>query len=315
MVNGFIENPFNHFLSTNNVCIAMLDEFFILRRDGLSLFHIRLEENSFTVQLPEELFAGFSSAIVAFTSELGAGHLSKIEIEEHVFVYEVMEDLITVAKISMDDDETIAEHIVALLYREFVKEYRVELKNFDGTVRRDIFFPFAEKVRNIVQMCVNIARNNPSLLANIPPSISIEAIEKLSNFSEEMVDKFPESTIRMTRNFQKELPKGEMHYTMYKLGIEVGKDVAKKKIKKKATDKAIMKILNEISVCSLKDNIITLQICPFCRGRETKIFDCDFVSGFIEGAYNNPKICVREIACHAVGAKHCQFQVFKMEET
>lgn len=293
----------------------MLDEFFILRRDGLSLFHIRLEENSFTVQLPEELFAGFSSAIVAFTSELGAGHLSKIEIEEHVFVYKVMEDLITVAKISLDDDKTTAEHIVALLYREFVNEYQAELKNFDGTVRRDIFFPFADKVRKIVRMCEKIARNNPNLLANIPPSISIKAIEKLSDFSEELVDKFPEATIRMTRNFQKELPEGEMHYTMHKLGIEVGKDVAKKKIKKKTNDKAIMRILNEISVCSYNDNIITMQICPFCRGRKTKVFDCDFVAGFIEGAYNNPNISVREIACHAVGDKHCQFQIFKINET
>jgi len=289
----------------------MIDEFFILRRDGLSLFHIRLEENSYTVQLPEELFAGFSSAIVAFTSELGAGHLSKIEIEEHAFVYEVMENLITVAKISMDDDEKTAEHVVALLYREFVKEYEAELKDYDGTIRRDIFFPFAEKVRTIVQKCEKIAANNPNLLANIPPSIAIEAIEKLSDFSEELVNQFPEATIRLTRNFQKELPEGEMHYTMHKLGIEVGKDVAKKKIKKEVTDKAIMKILNEISICDCHDDIITLKICPFCRGRETEVFDCDFVAGFIEGAYNNPKIKVREIACHAVGDKYCKFQVFK----
>ena len=153
----------------------MIDEFFILRRDGLSLFHIRLEENSFTVRLPEELFAGFTSAIVAFTSELGAGHLSKIEIEEHVFVYEVRENLITVAKISMDDDEKTAEHVVALLYREFINDYEAELKDYDGTVRRDVFFPFADKVRTIVNKCEKIAENNPKLLENIPPSIAMRS--------------------------------------------------------------------------------------------------------------------------------------------
>lgn len=270
-----------------------------------------LEENSFTIQMPTDLFAGFSSAIVAFASELGSGHLSKIEIEDQIYVYEVMQDLITVAKISSDDDETIAEHIVSILYREFVKEYKEELKNYDGTVRKDIFFPFTNKVHEIIAKCEKIAEKNPHLLANIPPSIELEAIEKLSDFSEELVNDFPVATIRLTREFQQKLPDDFMSYTMFRLGKEVGKDVAQKKIKKNVTEKALMKLLREISVCSLDKNIVTLKICPFCRGRKTKEFDCDFVSGFIEGVYNDPSIAVREVSCHAVGDKHCEFQIFK----
>ncbi|MFW9922880.1 MAG: V4R domain-containing protein [Candidatus Thorarchaeota archaeon] len=288
----------------------MIDEFFILRRDGLNLFHIRLDEDSFEIALPTELFAGFSSAIVAFTSELGAGHLSKIEIEDQIFVYKIMEELITVTKISEDDDLKTAEHVIAILYREFINQFKDELKDFDGTVRKDVFYSFADTVHEIVDKCEQVAKKNPHLLANIPPSISIDAIKQLSDFSDELIDNFPEGTIRLTRNFQKELPTDVMNYTMFRLGKEVGKDVAQKKFNQ-INDKNIMKLLDEISVCTREKNVITLKICPFCRGRESEEFDCDFISGFIEGAYNDLKISVREISCHAVGDKYCQFQVFE----
>ncbi|MHA1212431.1 MAG: V4R domain-containing protein [Candidatus Heimdallarchaeota archaeon] len=288
----------------------MIDEFFILRKDGLTLFHIILDEESFTVQVPTDLFAGFSSAIVAFANELGSGQLSKIEIEDQIYVYDVQEDLITVAKICSTDDEATAEHIVTILEREFLKDYKEELKDYDGTVRKDVFFPFSVKVRSIVSKCMKIAKKNPHLLANIPTSIDIDAIVKLSDYSDELVDNFPESTIALTREFQEQIPDDIMHYTMFRLGKEFGRDIAKKKIKK-VNDKAIKKLLKEISICSFDNNIITLKICPFCRGRETKIFDCDFVAGFIEGAYNDPNISVREIKCHAVGDKFCEFRVYK----
>lgn len=287
----------------------MIDEFFILRRDGLSIFHIRLDEDSFAIELPTELFAGFSSAIVAFTAELGAGHLSKIEIEDQKFVYEVNEDLITCAKISENDDESMAKHVVAILYREFMNQFGDEIKDYNGTVRRDIFFPFADTVKEITTKCEKIASKNPHLLENIPPSINIDAILELSDFSEELIDNFPEATIRLTRAFQEKLPDGMRSYTMFKLGLEVGKEIMNKKFRR-ITERNINKLLNEISVCTRDDDIITLRICPFCRGRETEEFDCDFVAGFIEGAYDNKKISVREISCHAVGDKYCRFRVF-----
>jgi len=290
----------------------VIDEFFILRKDGLNLFHILLEEDSYAVQVPTELFAGFSSAMVAFANELGSGQLSKIEIEDQIFVYNLSEKLITVAKISSDDDEHIAKHIVTLLEREFLTDYQKELKEFTGTVRKDVFFPFSTKVREIVDKCMKVAVKNPHLLENVPPSIDIDAILKLSEYSDELIENFPEATIKLTREFQSKLPEEEMHYTMFKLGIEVGKEVAKKHFNnKEIRDREIMKLLKEISICSMSDCVISLQICPFCRGRKTKEFDCDFVSGFIEGAYNNPKIAVREINCHAVGHKYCEFQVYK----
>ena len=288
----------------------MIDEFFILRRDGLSLFHIRLDEDSFAIELPTELFAGFCSAIVAFTTELGAGHLSKIEIEDQIFVYGVTKDLITCTKISEDDDEDMAQHVVSILYQKFIRTYEEELRNYDGTVRRDIFFPFADKVREIINKCEKIAKTNPHLLANIPASIDIDLIEQLSDVSDEMVNNFPEATIKSIRRFQKEIPKDLMNYTMYRLGKEVGRDVAVKKFKKH-NEKVVLKLLEEISICSLKNEVMTLQICPICRGIESEEFYCDFISGFIEGAYNNPKISVREISCHAVGDKNCRFQIFK----
>jgi predicted hydrocarbon binding protein len=291
--------------------MKMIDEFFILRRDGLTLFHIILEENSFTVQVPTELFAGFTSAIVAFASEIGSGQLSKIEIEDQIFVYNVRSDIITVAKISFDDDESTAEHIVTLLEREFVQDYREELKNYEGTVRKDIFFPFSNKVREIVDKCMKVAEKNPQLLANIPPSIDIDAILKLSECSEDLINNFPSATISLTREFQRQLPEDVMHYTMFMLGKEVGKEIAKKRFKKKVNDKSIMKLLKEISICSFDEEKFSLQICPFCRGRDTIYFDCDFVSGFIEGGYNDSKIDVREIACHATGDKYCEFRVYK----
>ena len=70
----------------------------------------------------------------------------------------------------------------------------------------------------------------------------------------------------------------------------------------------------EISICFLNKNIVTLRIYPFCRGRETKEFNCDFVAGFIERAYNDPAIAAREISCHATGDKHCKFKIFKNSE-
>ncbi|MBN1327858.1 MAG: hypothetical protein JXA54_00160 [Candidatus Heimdallarchaeota archaeon] len=289
----------------------MLDEFFILRKDGLTIFHIVLEEDSFTVKVPTDLFAGFSSAIVAFANELGSGQLSKIEIEDQIFVYNIKNDLITVAKISNNDDEKVAEHIVSVLEREFVKEYRDELINYDGAVRKDIFFPFSIKVREIISKCMKIALKNPHLLENIPPSIDLDAIVRLSECSDELLGNFPESTIEITREFQSHLPDDIMHYTMYKLGKEFGKDIVLRRLKQKANDKTIIKLLKEISICSYDKDIITLIICPFCRGRKVKEFDCDFISGFIEGAFDDSKISVREIKCHAVGDKYCQFRIFR----
>jgi predicted hydrocarbon binding protein len=290
----------------------MIDEFFILRKDGLALFHMVLEEDSYTVQVPTELFAGFSSAMVSFANEISSGQLSKIEIEQQKFVFNVSKDLITVAKISYDDDEVTAEHIVTLLEREFKNEYKEELDNYTGTVRKDIFYPFSNKVREIIEKCMKVAGKNPHLLENIPPSIDIDAILKLSEYSDDLVTGFPSATISLTREFQRNLPNDVMHYTMFLLGKEVGKELVKVRFKnKEIRDKQIMKLLKEISICSFDGKTISLQICPFCRGRNTEETDCDFVAGFIEGAYNSKNISVRETKCHAVGDKFCEFRVFK----
>jgi predicted hydrocarbon binding protein len=291
----------------------MIDEFHILQVDGISLFHIVLDEDSYAVDMPSDLFAGFSSAIVAFTSQLGAGELSKIEIQDKIYVYEKHEELITVARISTEDDEALAEHVVYLLYREFMKEYGEYVKNKDKTVRRDIFYPFADIVRKIINKCEKVAQNNPKFLENIPPSIDIDAIVELSDFSDELVNNFPEATIRMIRKFQKSLPDDVMHETMHKLGVDVGRDITAKRLNKKANNKIVMKLLSEISISKMQNNRITLTICPFCRGKETEEFDCDFVSGFIEGIYDDPNISIKEVACHAVGDKNCVFEIARKE--
>ncbi|MEA2070260.1 MAG: V4R domain-containing protein [Asgard group archaeon] len=294
----------------------MIDEFFIITVNGHGLFHLLLEEEKEgQKELPIDLFAAFSSAIMAFTNQLGKGKLSKIELEDKLYVYQKKDDLIIVTRIPAKEDIATAKHVVALLLREFLERYGKLIQSYGKkAVRRDVFVPFREVVREIVEKCEKIAQQNPTLLENIPPSIEIDALEELSEFSDELVDKFPEKTILLTRKFQDQLEKEIMHVAMYRLGREVGKDIAKKHYgEQNISEKKLMKIMNEISISTIEDNKITLKICPFCRDRDAEEPYCDFVSGFIEGIYRKRAVSVKEIKCHAVGDKNCVFEISEKE--
>jgi predicted hydrocarbon binding protein len=290
----------------------MIDELFILREDGICLFHLKLNEDRDDISVNSDLFAGFTSAIIAFTMQIGAGELSKIEFKDELFVFQKLDRLITVARIGAEDDVVTARHVVSLVLREFIEIFEEPLKSFEkNAVRRDIFFSFKERAMVINSKCEKVAKNNPKLLENIPPSIEIEAIEELSDFSDELLEEFPETTIRLTRKFKEKLSDDVRHIAMFKLGKELGRDLMFHRYNGKISKKRVNRLLQEISICSFNNDKVTLKICPFCRGRHTKEFDCDFVSGFIEGAFNDSSLTVREISCHAVGDKNCVFKLIR----
>lgn len=290
----------------------MIDEFFVLKSDGICLFHLPLSDKPM-MPFSSDLFAGFTSAIISFASQLGRSTLTKIELKDKIFVFEKTGDLISVARISSQEDFAIAKHVVSLLHREFIDDYGKHPNLSQGIVKQDLYKGFEEKVTRITQKCEQIAQNTPELLEDMPVNIRLDNLEELSNFSEQLVDQFPEATIRLVRAFQPKLPQEIMHVAMKKLGGIVGKKLARSRYKSSVIDeKEVMKLLKEISICSLEDNVrITLKICPFCRGREAEEPYCDFVSGFIEGALGNPSITVKEVACHAMGDKYCQFDIIK----
>ncbi|MBD3190748.1 MAG: hypothetical protein GF308_08890 [Candidatus Heimdallarchaeota archaeon] len=290
----------------------MIDEFFVLKSDGICLFHMPLTDKQIR-HFSSDLFAGFTSAIVTFASQLGRSTLTKIELQDKIFVFEKTGDLISVARISSQEDFAIAKHVVSLLHKEFIEDYSKNPNLTQGIIKRDVYKDFEETVREITQKCEQIAHKTPELLRDMPVNIRLDNLEEISNFSEQLVDQFPEATIRLVRVFQPKLPKEIMHVAMKKLGGIVGKKLARNRFKSSIIDeKEMMKLLKEISVCSLQDDVrITLKICPFCRGRKAEEPYCDFVSGFIEGALGNPAITVKEISCHAIGDKYCQFDIIK----
>ncbi|MHA2425439.1 MAG: V4R domain-containing protein, partial [Candidatus Thorarchaeota archaeon] len=69
----------------------------------------------------------------------------------------------------------------------------------------------------------------------------------------------------------------------------------------------------EISVAKLDSNqeFFDVVLCPICRGKTSNKAICQFFSGFIEGALDNPGITVEETTCRAQGAKSCRFTLMR----
>ena len=75
----------------------------------------------------------------------------------------------------------------------------------------------------------------------------------------------------------------------------------------------VLKMLNEISIVKFDPSkeCFDFQLCPICRDKKSEKPICEFFSGFIEGALDNPSIEVEEITCKAKGDKFCRFKIHR----
>lgn len=81
----------------------------------------------------------------------------------------------------------------------------------------------------------------------------------------------------------------------------------------KVLTKSITPMLAEFSICQTQGNRIIIDICPFCRGKQSEKGVCFFALGMIEGAIGSysglQTHSVVESRCVAMGHEACEFTV------
>ena len=100
------------------------------------------------------------------------------------------------------------------------------------------------------------------------------------------------------------------------IGKKTGKERGQTGLTQKNFRKELTRELNLFSVTKIsrwkeEELIITISICPICRGIRDSHFSCEFITGFIKGYaetnYPESIVLVEETKCIAKMDQNCEF--------
>ena len=143
----------------------------------------------------------------------------------------------------------------------------------------------------------------------------LRRLHEVLNLGLDIIDGYPDDTIKLIRRLGKYFSddKEIVDIVARTLGRYTGHMIAKNRFQNEPVidHEKVLKLLNEISVAKLDttNDVFDVLLCPICRGKTAAEPICDYFSGFIEGALNNPIISVEEITCRAKGEQSCRFKL------
>ena len=297
----------------------MIKTIYILHLDGIALLSVTPEKTTSEEQGSfMDLFGGFSSAINTLLVELGHKELKSITVEDGVLVYSSQDPVLFVVHATDQKYEQFAKLLVKQVEHEFQKFYTDKLENEEFFVNCDNFTPFEPKIRELYDSLSKLQKDFPEILEFLPSFIPLSRLYEVLNLGLDIIDGYPDDTIKLVRQLNKYFDDdtGIEEVVAQTLGRYSGYRIAKSRFKNKFVldSEKVLELLNEISVAKLdtKHEFFDVLLCPICRGKTSEKPMCQFFSGFIEGAFDNPSISVEETSCRALGDKICRFKLMRI---
>ncbi|MHA2426314.1 MAG: V4R domain-containing protein [Candidatus Thorarchaeota archaeon] len=296
----------------------MIKTVYILHLDGIALLSMNPEKpsekeaGSFT-----DLFGGFSSAVNTLLVELGHKELKSITVEDGILAYSSQDPVLFVVHAVNPKYEQFSKLLVKQVEHEFLKFYDGRLDDREFFVNCDNFTPFEPKIRELYSSLKKLQNQYPEILEFLPSFIPLSRLYEVLNIGLDIIYGYPDDTIKLVRQLSDyfEDDPGIEEVVAQTLGRYAGHRIAKTRFKNKLVlnPEEILNLLNEISVAKLDSNqeFFDVVLCPICRGKTSNKAICQFFSGFIEGALDNPGITVEETTCRAQGAKSCRFTLMR----
>jgi hypothetical protein len=110
--------------------IRMLEDIWIMRREGTVLYHRMADEN-----IDEQLLGSLMSAIESFAQKINKGGLSSFQIGPRLFVIRKEHELFFLASCASNANVKKAKDALVFLSEFFLYTYDAELHVFKGDVR------------------------------------------------------------------------------------------------------------------------------------------------------------------------------------
>ncbi|MHA1491656.1 MAG: V4R domain-containing protein [Promethearchaeota archaeon] len=261
----------------------LLEIFIIIKESSTLLLHRAFTKKKMGVD--GQLFSGLISAISMFFSELKMGQVNSFEIGAQRVLISPYEGIVIVGVVEEQKEAQFVQNSLKKIGEKFWLEFKELLTEWDGEI--SVFKEYESKIDKIVY----------------------------SEFAKSYISAhFPKKMIGVVRQFQNIFEKPIVRYIGLKVGNERSKHIKmSKNLKNKLHKELDLFSINKITERSENEIIIEVKMCPFCRKIKNKEFNCDFLTGFIEGFamqfLPDKAIEVTETECIAHGNEACVFNL------
>ena len=266
----------------------MLLELFIIEK-GSSFLLLRRSFTSHKFSVNGGLFSGLVGAISHFVQELDIGGIKFFDTGDHRILVFPHNNLLVVGIVEERQEADFVELALQKVAEGFWNQYQELLTEWNGNIT-----PFSEFIPEVDQI----------------------VFTEFSSFY--ISQDFPKHMITEIRKSQHKFEPRVLRFIGQKTGIERG--IPSKNLK--VFKQQLSRELKAFSVISLADQdddtlMISVEVCPICRGIKDPTFSCNFLEGFIEGyaIASLPEYIVqtKETKCIAHGDPSCQFELTRME--
>ncbi|MFW9932799.1 MAG: V4R domain-containing protein, partial [Candidatus Thorarchaeota archaeon] len=287
---------------------------YILHLDGTPVLRVDMDLGEDVDNLDGflGLFGGFSSAINTLVKELGHKEIKSITVSDGVLVYSSRDPLLFVVHSVNPKYEQLSKLLVKQIEHEFLTDFDDVLNDENIFVMCDLFKPFKSNIIQIHENLMKLYSEYPELLDFMSTFIPLSKLYEVLNMGLDLIRGYPTDTIRLVRQLENYFSKDDyLKDVALTLGRYSGHMIAKERYHGEIVidhDK-VLKLLNEISIVKFDTSkeCFDFQLCPICREKKSEKPMCEFFSGFIEGALDNPSISVLETTCKARGDRSCSF--------
>ena len=262
----------------------MLLEVFIIQK-GTSFLLLRRSFTNKEFRIDGGLFSGLITAISQFIFEFDFGEIKYLETGKHRILILPNESIMVVGIIEEEREDLFVKSSLKKIKEEFWNEFGILLSVWNGNT--SVFQKFLPKLDDIVYS------------------------EFVNYF---LTKNFPKNIISTVRKFQQKFPPDVLRLIGRKTGQERGQTgLTIKNFRKELTKELNLFSITKISSWKDEEIIITIYICPICRGIRDPTFSCEFITGFIQGYaeinYPNSNIIVEETNCKAKMDQNCEFSL------
>jgi hypothetical protein len=120
----------------------MIKDFWVLNTSGLLLY----SRNFTDLEKPDDLLAGFFTAIRVFIEETTQGEIKSIIMKKQKFSYILGEDIIIVILTDKTDNDILIHKFLKIISKKFLAQYSKIIKHFNGdTIQFESFYEILEK--------------------------------------------------------------------------------------------------------------------------------------------------------------------------
>ena len=120
----------------------MIKDFWVLNTSGLLLYSRNFTE----LEKPDDLLAGFFTAIRVFIEETTQGEIKSIIMKKKKFSYILGEDIIIVILTDITDNDILIHNFLKNISKKFLSQFDNIIKHFNGdTIQFESFYEILEK--------------------------------------------------------------------------------------------------------------------------------------------------------------------------